>query len=240
MTAGGTAIRARSCGAGEPLILVHGLSGSARWWSPVLGSLSRRFEVHAVDLPGFGGNRRGGRFALTEAAAQLLAWLDAREMARASLVGHSMGGVIVAELAARAPERVERLALADAPLLPIERGRLGLAAAAARAGWRLPPRFLSLLAFDALRAGPFTLHRAGLDLLAADLTPRLSRIAAPALVIWGERDPFFPAAYGRRVAEALPDAEFLLLPQAGHNPMWDQPAAFSRAVIAFLASNGSS
>jgi pimeloyl-ACP methyl ester carboxylesterase len=230
-----TAIRARSAGVGEPVILIHGLSGSAAWWAPVLGPLSQRFEVHAVDLPGFGGNRRGGRFALPEAAAHLLAWMDAREMARASLVGHSMGGVIAADLAARAPERVNRLVLADAPLLPIERGRLGLAASAARAGWRLPPRFLPVLAFDALRAGPFTLRRAGLDLLAADLTPRLRRIDAPALVIWGERDPFFPAAYGRRVAEALPCAELLLLAGAGHNPMWDQPGAFARAALDFLA-----
>jgi pimeloyl-ACP methyl ester carboxylesterase len=146
-----------------------------------------------------------------------------------------MGGFIAADLAARAPERVERLVLVDAPLLPSGRGLPRLAAAGALGGWRLPLPFLPVLVADALRAGPFTLRRASLDLLRADLTPRLSRIAAPSLVIWGERDRFFSAAYGRRVAEALPDAEFVAIPGAGHNPMWDQPAAFNRVVTAFLA-----
>ena len=89
--AGGEAIRARTMGAGPPVVLVHGLSGSFRWWSRNLEALSQRFEVHAIDWPGFGGNR--GRFTLDAAAAQLIAWMDAREMARASLVGHSMGGL---------------------------------------------------------------------------------------------------------------------------------------------------
>ena len=214
-------------------MLVHGLSGSFRWWSRNLEALSQRFEVHAIDLPGFGGNR--GRFTLDAAAAQLIAWMDAREMTRASLIGHSMGGFIAADLAARAPERVERLVLADAPLLPSGRGLPGLAAAGARSGWRLPLPFLPVLVADALRAGPFTLRRAGHALLSADLTPRLSRIAAPTLVIWGERDRFFSVDYGRRVAEALPNAAFVAIPGAGHNVMWDQPAAFNRAVLDFLA-----
>ena len=107
----GRPARYRVVGEGPPLVLIHGLSGSTRWWSRNLAALSARFEVYAIDLPGFGENRRWGRFRLDDVPARLLDWLDVAGIARASFVGHSMGGFITADLAARAPERVDRLVL---------------------------------------------------------------------------------------------------------------------------------
>src|SRR6185436_4249135 len=94
-------------GSGPPVVLVHGLSGSSRWWRRNIGSLMPHRRVYVVDLIGFGASRARHPFALAEAAGYLIQWLDQLDLERVSLVGHSMGGLIAAELAADAPDRVD-------------------------------------------------------------------------------------------------------------------------------------
>src|SRR5262245_44334445 len=117
---GPAVIHYQVAGAGEPLVLVHGLSGSSRWWGRNIGALARHFQVYMIDLIGFGASRNRHPFVLAEAAGHLIRWMDQLGIARASFVGHSMGGFISAELAADAPARVERLVLVDAAAMPFE------------------------------------------------------------------------------------------------------------------------
>lgn len=221
-------------GAGPALVLLHGLSGSSRWWRYNAGPLAERFQVHVIDLIGFGASR-GQRFVLREAAALVGAWMQQIGLARASLVGHSMGGHIAAELAAREPGCVERLVLVDAPVLPFGYGYGRHALGMLRELRQLRANFLPVLVADGLRAGPATLWRAAGELLRADLRPQIERIAAPTLLVWGARDALVPLALGQALCEALPQAGLLVLAGAGHNAMWDCPAAFNREVLAFLA-----
>ena len=223
-------------GAGSPLVLIHGLGGSSRWWAKNVGPLAERFEVHVVDLVGFGRSRGRQRFALAEAAGQLASLLDRLGIERAAVVGHSMGGYIAAELAAESPERVSRLVLVDAAMLPAgfvsARQLLNLALTAPR----LPATFLPTMASDVGRAGPATLLRAIRELLAADLRPKLERIRAPTLVVWGDRDRVTPLAAGRALTAQLPDARLAVVPGAGHLPMWERPETFNRLVAEFVAA----
>ena len=93
---------------GEPVVLVHGLSGSTRWWSRNIPALAEHYSVYLLDLPGFGAMRRlRRRFVLAEAASWLSAWMEAVGLDSAHLVGHSMGGYVCVRLAAR-PIRVHR------------------------------------------------------------------------------------------------------------------------------------
>jgi alpha-beta hydrolase superfamily lysophospholipase len=85
-------------GDGQPLVLVHGLGASGRWWARNVRGLSRHFRVYVIDLIGFGWSG-GQSFALENASAYLAKWMDAVGIDRASFVGHSMGGYIVADLA---------------------------------------------------------------------------------------------------------------------------------------------
>ena len=73
-------------------MLVHGLSGSSRWWARNVGALAQRFRVHIVDLIGFGSSRDGHDFVLSEAADYLALWMERLEIERASVIGHSMQG----------------------------------------------------------------------------------------------------------------------------------------------------
>ncbi len=94
----GHAVHYRVVGTGEPVILVHGLSGSTRWWARNVPALAKRYRVHLVDLQGFGAMRRYRRsFILAEAASSLLAWMDALDLPWVHLVGHSMGGTFASD-----------------------------------------------------------------------------------------------------------------------------------------------
>src|SRR5215203_4982519 len=107
-------------GCGPPLILLHGLSGSGRWWSRNVPVFSRSFRTYSVDLPGFG-ESRGVRWSrLDDIADRLADWLVDEGLSQAHIAGHSLGGAVAARLAARHPDRVDRLVLVNAAIRPHE------------------------------------------------------------------------------------------------------------------------
>jgi pimeloyl-ACP methyl ester carboxylesterase len=230
---GSETIYAEISGAGRPLILIHGLGGSSRCWARNVPALARACRVHVIDLLGFG-RSRGQRFVLREAAGLLVRWMDHLGLGRASVVGHSMGGFVAACLAAQFPERVERLGLVAAAALPVERLSLHHTWRIVRRLPHLPLTLLPVLGTDALRAGPVTLIKALRELLSTDIRLDLAGIEAPTFIIWGERDATLPLAVGRQLHRYLPQAAFLVLPGAGHFPMWDRPTAFNEAVMQFV------
>jgi pimeloyl-ACP methyl ester carboxylesterase len=118
VTASGVRLRVSEEGAGEPVVLLHGLFVDHSSWSGVVPRLRDQFRLIAPDLPGFGASEKpaASRFpygvdAFAEAIADLYAGLG---LGRASLVGHGLGGAIALTLAARHPELVQRLVLIDA------------------------------------------------------------------------------------------------------------------------------
>ena len=222
-------------GAGPPVVLVHGLAGSSRWWQRNIEALARQFRVYVIDLIGFGKSQGRHAFALNEAAEHLAAWMDQLGIERAHLIGHSMGGVIAIDFAAQFPERVSRLVLVDAATFSFEHTLLENMIGLAKTLWYLPFSFLPVLFTDAYRAGPLTLWQAGRELLTTDVRATLSRMEGPVLIVWGEQDAVVPVEIGERLHHELPRAEFVVLERAGHTPMWDRADAFNDAVVRFLA-----
>ncbi len=222
-------------GEGEPVVLVHGLSGSTRWWSRNVGALSEHYRVYLVNLPGFGvGRRAGPRFVLAEATSWLLAWMEAVGLERAHLVGHSMGGYLSLRLAASRPEVVRRLVLVDPAGMPTGRTMLGHLVPLLQAARHGSPRFLPVLVRDALYAGPFTLLLAARDLLAEDVREDLRSVEAPTLLVWGEKDPLIPPSVGDLMQAEISGSSLLVIEGAGHNPMFDRPDEFDAALLDFL------
>ena len=227
-------------GAGPPVVLLHGLSGSARWWRHTLPALAEGYSVHIPDLIGFGRSRRrgGDQPDIPTLARLLVAWLDAQGLDRTHLVGHSMGGQLSVHIAASHPTRIDRLVLVSAAGIPRPRSVAELARFVAEMA---PPRawgrltFLPTIATDALRAGPRVLWRATRHLLADDIRPLLPRIVHPTLLVWGRLDPLTPVDHGRIIAESIPGARLVIFEDAAHNPMADRPAAFNELVVSFLA-----
>lgn len=231
----GLTVRHAVAGHGEPVILIHGLSGSALWWSRNIPALARRFRVHVVELPGFGAMSGHGRFVLNDAATWLREWMRAAHLDRAHIVGHSMGGYIGIQLAASFPDVVDRLVLVAPAGVPTGRSVAGQLIPMALAVRQARPTFFPILAYDVWRAGPFTLARAGLDLIAQDVRHAVARIAAPTLLIWGRQDPLVPPIHGATLRLRIPNSRLLFVDHAGHIPMFDRPRPFNAALLSFLA-----
>jgi pimeloyl-ACP methyl ester carboxylesterase len=221
-------------GNGDPLLLIHGLSGSGRWWGRNITALAERHRIYIVDLAGFGRSRSARRVPLNACARFLRDWMDTLNIERAAIMGHSMGGAIAAGLAADYPERVHQLVLVNAAALPANRMDLVLRFGSGRALASLAPSFLPTLVADGFRAGPRSVMGAARELVATDIRAKLGRIAAPTLVVWGANDRLLPPALGRQLSKAIPGARLHIIQGAGHNPMWDRPAEYNEAALGFL------
>ncbi|SMB92509.1 alpha/beta fold hydrolase [Deinococcus hopiensis] len=216
-----------------PIVLVHGLSGSARWWRRNVTALSEQHRVYTIDLAGYGQARRQRALRVREAAALIAAWLDQLNLEGVTLIGHSMGGHISLHVAALRPARVRNLILACASgLLRGQPGRVALNLPRALMTGRVSfvPRILA----DAALSGPLNLWRSARDLLRDSVQDLLPGLGVRTLVIWGERDALVPATLGRALAAAIPGARYEEIPRAGHVVMVDAPEAFNRLVLDFL------
>lgn len=223
-------------GHGEPVVLVHGLAGSARWWRRNVAALAEAHAVYLVNLPGFGSfGRPIRRIAVADGADWLAEWIEAVGIAPCHVVAHSMGGYLTISLAAARPDLVRRLVLVAPAVIaghrPIRAYPLALVAALLA----MRPSFLPLLTLDSLRAGPLTILRAARRLLADDVHEELGSVVASTLLVWGSRDALVPPSLGSRMRASLQDGTLLVLPGAGHVPQYDRPEAFNAATLAFLA-----
>ena len=223
-------------GKGPVVVLIHGLSGSGRWWAYNVPVLAQHYQVYNVDLVGFG-RSRGQRLVLREAGVWFTEWLQTVGITETHLVGHSMGGYIAAEVAMTLPDVVRRLVLVDALVLPIGPGLVRHALDLARAARYMRLSFLPVLVSDVLRAGPRTMWQATREVLSADLSNRLDAVQAETMVVWGEKDTLLDPELGCQLAERLARAHFVCIEGAGHNPMWDRPQRFNQLLLEFLADH---
>jgi pimeloyl-ACP methyl ester carboxylesterase len=221
-------------GEGPPLLLLHGLSGSARWWERNAVPLAGNFRVHVVDLIHFCGPAPRPGFILEKAARRLAGWMTSAGLERAFVAGHSMGGHIAAELAADFPGLVARLVLvAPAVLFPARYTKLSMPSLIRRAP-HVPFSLVRVLVEDAMRAGPLALWQATRDLLGRDVRDKLPLVTAPTLLVWGARDGILPATMAEQVQALIPRCELRLFRSAGHIPMWEEPQEFNETVREFL------
>ncbi len=243
-----------------PVLYLHGAPTSSDDWLPFLA----RSGGLAPDLPGFGRSGKPGHFQYTIAGYErfIEQYLDLVEVERVRLVVHDWGAVGLA-FAQRHPERIERLVVMNAvPLLPgyswhrVARAwrtpLLGELVMGSTTRWTLrratreanatpgplPEAWLDTVLdhFDqGTQRAILRLYRSAPSEALARAGSELGRIQAPALVVWGARDPYIPVRFAGEYARALGDAQLLELPDAGHWWWLDRPDAIDR-VIGFLDS----
>jgi pimeloyl-ACP methyl ester carboxylesterase len=263
-TVNGHRLRFVRSGAGPPVVLVHGFASSLYTWKDVLPELTVSHDVVALDLPGFGGSDRPPDLSFEELPAAVVGLMDVLELPRAALVGNSMGGGVVAVVAAERPERVSALVLIDAAGFDLEPEdqpgmvRLMTSPLGALAG-ALPGRRLAVetalrqvfhddgLVTDervaeymagAFQPGTLTAMRSlsrSLDRRTALVEERLPRIEAPTLVLWGREDRWIPPVHADRFVAAIPHAEKKVLDACGHMPQEEKPAAVVKLLLEFLS-----
>lgn len=218
------------------VVLVHGIGMGQQYFGLLRAELSNAFDVVALDLPGFGRSPEPSRSLSMPELADLLAdALEALVPTPCVAVGHSMGAQLVAELAVRHPQLVDRLVLISPTVNPAERS-------AWKQGLRLlqdlvndPPYVALIGARLYLQAGPRWYLRKLRTMLEHDLRPLLPRIAQPTLVIRGDRDRVAPEAWVEEVAASLPDGRLRIAEGKGHEAMMTGAEPVARMIREFAA-----
>lgn len=224
-------------GAGTPVVMIHGLSGSSRWWARNIDVLAKRRLVAAVDLVGFGSHREFLAVPKVlppfgEVTSLLARWLETFGE-RVHLVGHSMGGQIAIHLAAERPDLVRSLVLVNAAGIPFTfhpAAHIRPLPKPPFGGWRIA----QILLPDFLRAGPTSVAAATTRVLRDDARPAMRAIRVPTLLVWGENDPLVPLRYGHAMQQEIAGSRLVVIPRAAHVSMWDNAEEFNRVVSSFL------
>ncbi|HEY5106010.1 MAG TPA: alpha/beta fold hydrolase [Caulobacteraceae bacterium] len=236
-------------GAGEPLVYLHGAGGMTDG-DPLLAELAKTYHVHAPFLPGYGDAAECATLR-DMLDFTLHGWdvVEALGLKNPILVGHSMGGMIAAEMAALAPNDVSRLVLIcpaglwldDTPipdmfsLLPFELPKFlfhdpEAGAKLMTSGLDISdPKFLQ----DYLVRNARQMGMAGKILFPVPergLAERLYRVKAKTVIVWGASDRMIPPAYGPAFQSAIAGSTLVSVPKAGHMVILEQPAKVARAI----------
>lgn len=241
-------------GAGDPLLFIHG-AGGLLGAEPFLDDLARDFKVIAPHLPGFGESTGGEQLDdVIDAALFYHELMDALDLASAHIVGHSMGGMLAAEVAALDIHRARKLVLVAPTGLWLDEHPVADVFAAAID--ELPAllfhdpnsavaRALTALPSDPQALGAMYLERSKRFAMATKflwpipdrgLKKRAYRIAAPTLVLWGESDRVVAPVYAREFTRLIPNCRERIIKDAGHMVIYERPAEFCAAVRDFIKS----
>lgn len=238
---------------GPVVVLSNSLGSTHRMWDAQLAELEQRFRVVRYDTRGHGETPvPAGPYTIDELADDVVALLDRLGVERAHLVGLSLGGMTAMRVAARNPERVDRLAvLCTAAQLPPAQAWVERAVAVRASGSRavaasvvqrwFTPEYLvthpdARAASEAMVAATPAEGYAGCcEVIAAlDLRDDLASIAAPTLAIAGAEDPATPPEKLNEIASGVKDGRLLVVPHAAHLANSEQPDLVTPALIEHL------
>jgi pimeloyl-ACP methyl ester carboxylesterase len=249
----GTRCRVLEAGSGMPVVFLHGAGGLLAE-NPFLDRLASRYHVFAPELPGYG-ESTGEELLEDMLDFTLHGWdvVAALGLTRPHLVGHSMGGMIAAEMAAVAPHDLDRLVLVAAAGLWLEAHPIPdifalLPGQLVELLFQDPDRGQALLtggvdfsdmeAFKAFYLGQQRrLAMAGKILFPIPnrrVSKRLYRVTARTLVLWGQADRLIVPAYAAEWARLIPGATVQTIPDAGHMLPYEQPEVLVDALAGFL------
>jgi pimeloyl-ACP methyl ester carboxylesterase len=227
-----------------PLILVHGAGGSRLDWPKSLRRLPVANTI-VLDLPGHGKSAGPARQSIADYAKVAVAFMDALRLNEALLMGHSMGGAVVQQLALDYPDRVVGLILigtgAKLRVHPLILDRIlsdQSAVANLLAEWfwspDTPADVRQMTVEGNMAVDPQTLFHDYAACDAFDIRSRLHEIRAPVLVISGDQDRMTPVNYGEYLREHLPLAELVVIKGGGHMMALEQPDLVAEAVQGWL------
>lgn len=238
---------------GPPVILLHGYSDSWVSYTQVLPLMDKKYHVYVPDLRGHGESDRPARgYTLPDFAGDIIAFMDAKGIKKATIVGHSMGSFVAQHVATMAPERVDKLVLVgSAPAVSNgEVSQLQMEVNALTDPVPLkfvtefqksvvtrpvPDDFMDRVIHESMKLPARVWRDAMAGMLAKNSPVELRRIKAPTLIIWGDRETVFPKRADQEVLrKGIQNARLKVYEGTGHCPNWEEPLRFVRDLQEFV------
>lgn len=229
------------------LVFIHGSGDSAQVWEPLIAALPDEYTYLALDLPGHGAllDQPPADASVAGYASFVSQELQRRGIVAPTILGHSLGGAVALRLALDAPQQVARLVLiGTGARLRVSPVGLERARKAGPTGDAELTRlsFSDAHAADALAyqqarrpTTPGMLYRDLIACDAFDIMAEVGSISAPSLVVVGAEDRMTPEKYSRFLADKLPHAKLVVVPEAGHYVQIEQPDQVASALRAWLS-----
>lgn len=236
----GIALYWRETGEGEPLLWLHGAMGCGEDWRHVFAAAPPGFRVIAPDLRGHGASTNpSGVFTFRECARDVLALVRHLGLSHVKAIGSSGGGIVLLHMATAEPAAIAAMVVVSAPpYFPEEARRLQRDFSEAMVGEDEMARMRArhVHGDDQIRQ-LFAMVR-GLADTYDDVNftpPYLARIAAPTLIVFGDRDPLYPVSLAFELQRAIPSSFLWVVPNGGHGPIFGAAAPrFVETALAFL------
>jgi non-heme chloroperoxidase len=238
---------------GTPIILLHGYSDSWFSYSLVLSALARDTRVYALDLRGHGNSDRPtSGYQMRDMAADVIASMDAKQIVRATIVGHSMGGFIAQQVALAAPRRVAQLVLMGTATTPRAFNGLGefekavsslpdpVPDAFAREfqlstiKGRVSKQFIDRAVSESMKLPVHVWRGVMAGLLDYERAVALGRSGIPTLVLHGADDPWVNSTEADSLAAMTSARQIRKYPATSHAIHWERPTEVARDIRAFL------
>ncbi|MCA1900060.1 MAG: alpha/beta hydrolase [Chloroflexi bacterium] len=242
-------------GRGRPVILLHGWLGSWGLWQETMGYLGAFYRTYALDFWGFGeSGKKRDTYAVSDFVSLVNQFMEQLGIARAPLVGHSMGGTVSLSVAIQYPERVSKVVVVGSPIIGSSLAPLLKLAGyrpiafmlfnmmgVFRAGMRVyspyickDPRFPDMMDRDLSRTTLESFLLSIASLRRTDLIPLIPQIKVPVMGMYGDKDVIVHPMQWKPLLEGVPHAVIERFPQAGHFPMLEDPMVFSQKLKVFL------
>lgn len=231
------------CGAGKPLVLLHGFGGCGQNWSPFAADLSKFFRLIIVDLRGHGQSTNPeNAFTHRQAASDVLLLLDKLGIGQFSAIGMSSGGMTLLHMATSQPERIDAMVLISATSHFPDQAR----AVMRQASLDTMPLLVKGMYRDCASRGDEQIRQliSQFNALADNhddmhfTAQSLSTISARTLIVHGDRDRFFPVEVPVAIYQAIPNAQLWIIPGGEHVPVYDPLVPFVSTALRFLDAPG--
>lgn len=221
---------------GLPVILLHGYSDSSFSYSRVMPLMDEKYRVFALDQRGHGeSDRPASGYKFADFASDVVAFMNAKDLKKAVIVGHSMGSFIAQHLAVNVPERVEKIVLIGSAatirndvVFDLQKEVKNLEDPVSvefirefqtgTAYNKLPDEFMDRVIAESQKLPAQVWRKTMAGMLAADSRSELGKIKAPTLILWGEKENIFGRPEQEELIAAIPHAIFKVYANTGHNP----------------------
>jgi pimeloyl-ACP methyl ester carboxylesterase len=237
---------------GDPIILIHGFTDSQFSYSRIMPLLDKKYRVFAIDQRGHGdSDKPEAGYSMKDFASDVISFMDAKDIKKATIVGHSMGSFVALQTALDAPQRVERLALigtattaGNAVTLDLQK-EISLFAdqipekfirdfQVGTSSQSVPDKFINQVVRESMKL-PARVWRSSLaGLVVEDYKSRLGKINAPTLIVWGEKENIFPREEQHLLKTLIRNSVLKTYSETGHSPHWEHPEKFARDLQEFL------